>query len=77
MVHGGRKSISCYAITDHYINEIYCYMENALQNGQYEIQINIYLFKMTFHNMNRHHNSHYYPLWQQLQPAYEYFNKNN
>ncbi len=77
MVHGGCRSIGCYAMTDRYINEIYRYVENALQNGQYEIQVNIYPFKMTSANMNRHRNSRYYMFWQQLQPAYEYFTKTN
>ncbi|PAV01270.1 hypothetical protein CBG25_17635 [Arsenophonus sp. ENCA] len=77
MVHGGCKSIGCYAMTDRYINEIYRYVENALQNGQYEIQVNIYPFKMTSNNMNRHRNSRYYTFWRQLQPAYEYFTKTN
>ncbi|WP_036770624.1 L,D-transpeptidase family protein [Photorhabdus australis] len=76
MIHGECKSVGCYAMTNNYMDEIYHYVESALLNGQYEININIYPFRMTPQNMLRHRASSHYIFWLQLQPAYEYFVKN-
>ncbi|AOM40955.1 L,D-transpeptidase family protein [Xenorhabdus hominickii] len=73
MIHGECKSIGCYAMTNHYMDEIYRYAESALYHGQHEIKINIYPFRMTPQNMKRHKNNDNYLFWKQLQPAYEYF----
>ncbi|CAQ85346.1 MULTISPECIES: L,D-transpeptidase family protein [Photorhabdus] len=75
MIHGECKSVGCYAMTNNYMNEIYHYVESALLNGQYEINISIYPFRMTPQNMLRHQASSHYMFWLQLQPAYEYFIK--
>ncbi|MQL50161.1 L,D-transpeptidase family protein [Photorhabdus khanii] len=77
MIHGECKSVGCYAMTNGYMDEIYHYAENALLRGQYEIDISIYPFRMTPQNMLRHRSSSHYLFWLQLQPAYEYFVKNN
>ncbi|CDH34382.1 L,D-transpeptidase family protein [Xenorhabdus bovienii] len=77
MIHGGCKSIGCYAMTDRYIDEIYRYAESAISYGQDEIKINIYPFRMTQQNMQRYRNNDNYSFWTQLQPAYEYFAKNS
>ncbi|WP_118986856.1 L,D-transpeptidase family protein [Photorhabdus sp. CRCIA-P01] len=77
MIHGECKSVGCYAMTNGYMDEIYHYAESALLRGQYEIDISIYPFRMTPQNMLRHRSSSHYLFWLQLQPAYEYFVKNN
>lgn len=74
MIHGSCVSVGCYAMTDEYMGEIYQTVENALRNGQSTINVSIYPFKMTKENMLRYRNSSHYAFWQQLQPAYEYFN---
>ncbi len=75
MIHGECKSVGCYAMTNSYMDEIYHYVESALLNGQYEINISIYPFRMTPQNMLHHRASSHYMFWLQLQPAYEYFIK--
>lgn len=75
MIHGSCVSVGCYAMTDKYMGEIYQTVETALLNGQSTISVNIYPFKMTKENMLRYRNSSHYTFWQQLQPAYEYFNQ--
>lgn len=74
MIHGDCVSVGCYAMTDKYMGEIYQTVEVALKNGQSTIDVNIYPFRMTKENMLLHANSNHYAFWQQLKPAYDYFN---
>lgn len=76
MVHGGCASTGCYAIGDESIEEVYHFVEQAIANGQQNIDIHIYPFKMTEKNMQRHRLSNDYDFWLQLKPAYDYFEKN-
>lgn len=73
MIHGDCVSIGCYAMTNNYIKEIYKYVEAAFNNGQSDIKINIYPFKMTDKNLNRYKGNSNYAFWKQLQPGYKYF----
>lgn len=73
MIHGDCVSIGCYAMTDANIEDIYHYVEAALRNGQLQVQVSIYPFRMTDSNLQRHRNSVYYNFWKQLQPAYAEF----
>ncbi|MGV3346447.1 peptidoglycan meso-diaminopimelic acid protein amidase [Enterobacteriaceae bacterium LUAb1] len=73
MIHGACVSVGCYAMTNRQIDEIYRYVETALLNGQSDVPVNIYPFRMTEANMQRHKNSVYSPFWQELQPGYQYF----
>ncbi|MBL8587610.1 MAG: hypothetical protein JNK46_03690 [Methylobacteriaceae bacterium] len=47
MVHGDCQSVGCYAMTDKGIEEIYGYVEAALRNGQREVPVHIFPFRMT------------------------------
>lgn len=73
MIHGSCVSIGCYAMTDNYIKEIYKFVEAAFRNGQSDIDISIYPFRMTDKNLNRYKTNTNYAFWKQLQPGYEYF----
>lgn len=73
MIHGACVSVGCYAMTDAGIDDIYTYVNAALRNGQSEINLNIYPFRMTESNMQRHRNSYYASFWKQLQPGYQWF----
>lgn len=75
MIHGGCKSIGCYAMTNDYIKEIYKFVVAAFDNGQSEINMDIYPFKMTESNLNKYKTSDNYSFWKQLQPGYLYFEK--
>ena len=54
MVHGGCKSVGCYAMTDYGIEEIYGLVDEAFQGGQAEIQLQAFPFSMTTANLMRH-----------------------
>lgn len=47
MVHGDCASVGCYAMTNKGIEEIYGYLEAALRNGQREVPVHIFPFRMT------------------------------
>ncbi len=47
MVHGDCASVGCYAMTNKGIEEIYGFVEAALKNGQREVPVHIFPFRMT------------------------------
>lgn len=47
MVHGGRSSIGCFAMTDPVIEVIYATVEAALDHGQDSVPIHVFPFRMT------------------------------
>ncbi|KFD20510.1 MULTISPECIES: peptidoglycan meso-diaminopimelic acid protein amidase [Tatumella] len=73
MIHGNCVSIGCYAMTNAYMEQIYDFVNAALRNGQSEVEVDIFPFRMTAQNMQRHQDSAYYSFWQQLKPGYDYF----
>ncbi|MGL4858360.1 MAG: L,D-transpeptidase family protein [Enterobacteriaceae bacterium] len=77
LIHGKCNSTGCYAMTNDYIEEIYDFVQAALRNGQSSVAINIYPFRMSEQNMQRHRNSRYIAFWKQLKPGYDYFTKHS
>lgn len=75
MVHGGCKSVGCYAMTDSYIEEIYQFAQAALKNGQDSIQVDIFPFKMTDQNMKKYKNNENYAFWKEIKTGYDIFEK--
>lgn len=47
MVHGNCKSVGCFAMTDRGVDEIYRFVAAALTNGQREVPVHIFPFRMT------------------------------
>lgn len=76
MVHGGCISEGCYAIGNQNIEELYYFINQAMAGGQQRIDIHIFPFKMTEKNLLRYQHSDNYQFWQQLKPAYDYFEQN-
>ncbi|OQX75130.1 MAG: hypothetical protein B6D59_00290 [Campylobacteraceae bacterium 4484_4] len=75
MIHGGCKSIGCFAMTDRRINEIYDITTAALQKSQTYIYIFIYPFKMTPQNLSRYSQNHWIGFWKNLKEGYDLFEK--
>jgi murein L,D-transpeptidase YafK len=75
MIHGNCLSIGCYAMTDTNMAIIYNYVQAAFDNGQRNVEISIYPFRMTDANMQLNKYSTYINFWRQLQPGYAYFQK--
>ncbi len=73
MVHGSNLSIGCYAMTDPVIEKIYLLVEAALKAGQPSIAFHTYPFRMEDGWEKRAQSSPWYSFWQELAPAYQYF----
>lgn len=75
MVHGGCKSVGCYAMTHKRVNEIYALVREALQSGQDSVPFQAFPFRMTEANMARHADDPNMPFWETLKPGYDALQK--
>ena len=75
MVHGGCRSIGCYAVTDYYMDEIYTLADAALTAGQGEIQVHVFPFRLTSANLALYRSSPWYEFWMNLKQGYDLFEK--
>jgi murein L,D-transpeptidase YafK len=73
MVHGGCKSVGCYAMTDYGIEEIYGLVYEAFQGGQAKIQLQAFPFRMTTTNLVRHEHDPNVSFWQMLKTGSDAF----
>ena len=73
MIHGGCTSIGCYAMTDAAVDDIYRLVEAALKAGQPAVDVQIFPFRMTARNLERHAASRWMPFWKSLKPAHDIF----
>lgn len=75
MVHGSDASEGCFAMGDPAIEEIYLLVEQALLEGQKEIPIHTYPFRMENTSFQKYSDSIWLPFWKELRPSYEHFEK--
>jgi murein L,D-transpeptidase YafK len=73
MVHGGCKSVGCYAMTDYEMEEIYGLVNEAFKGGQDKIQLGAFPFRMTAQNLARHADDPNAPFWQMLKTGSDEF----
>lgn len=73
MVHGGCKSVGCYAMTDYQMEEIYGLVDEAFKGGQDKIQLAALPFRMTTYNLARHANNPNAPFWEMLKSGEDAF----
>jgi murein L,D-transpeptidase YafK len=73
MVHGGCKSVGCYAMTDYGIDEIYGLVYEAFQGGQAKIQLQAFPFRMTTANLVRYEQDPNVLFWQMLKTGSDAF----
>src|SRR5260370_19986601 len=73
MVHGGCKSVGCYAMTDYGMEEIYGLVDEAFKGGQDKIQLAAFPFRMTTQNLARHADDPNAPFWQVLKTGSDAF----
>lgn len=80
-IHGSCVTIGCMPMTDNKIKEIYLYAIYARQNGQINIPVYIFPFKMTDTNFNYYkskykNNGELISFWINLKVGYDEFEKN-
>ena len=73
MVHGGCRSVGCYAMTDYGMEEIYGFVEEAFKGGQEKVQLQAFPFRMTAQNLTRHAGDPNLPFWQMLKTGHDAF----
>lgn len=73
MVHGGCKSVGCYAMTDYQMEEIYGLVQEAFKGGQDKIQLAAFPFRMTTQNLARHAYDPNGPFWAMLKSGNDAF----
>ena len=73
MVHGGCKSVGCYAITDAAIQELFVLAREALTAGQRQFPVHAFPFRMGEDNMAIREGNRWYPFWQNLKQGYDAF----
>ncbi|MGC2079358.1 MAG: murein L,D-transpeptidase family protein [Xanthobacteraceae bacterium] len=66
MVHGGCRSVGCYAMTDYAMEEIYGLVDEAFKGGQEKVQLQAFPFRMTAQNLARHAGDPNMPFWEML-----------
>ena len=75
MVHGGCRSIGCYAMTDEQMDEIYGLVAEAFRGGQDKVQFHYFPFRMTGANVALHANSPDAQFWSMLKEGSDAFEK--
>ena len=73
MVHGGCRSVGCYAMTNEQMEEIYGLAHEAFAGGQPRIQLQALPFRMTEANLARHAEDPNAPFWAMLKPGSDIF----
>ena len=76
MIHGNCVSIGCFAMTDSIIEEIYTLVYRAISNGQQNLRIDIFPFRITEENLEEHSDSEWYDFWVNLKEGYDLFENN-
>ncbi len=76
-IHGGCASVGCISITDEKIEEVFALCQQARENGQSNIPVHIFPFKMSKDLLSQHLPCDEYvrfsPLWNQLSRVYAAF----
>ena len=73
MVHGGCRSVGCYAMTDYYMEEIYGLVDEAFKGGQDRVQLQAFPFQMTAENLMRHAQDPNARFWEMLKTGNDAF----
>jgi len=73
MVHGGCRSVGCYAMTDYAMEEIYGLVDEAFKGGQGKVQLQAFPFRMTAQNLASHAGDPNLPFWEMLKTGSDAF----
>ncbi|MFO1089337.1 MAG: murein L,D-transpeptidase family protein [Hyphomicrobiales bacterium] len=73
MVHGGCKSVGCYAIRDDNIQELYVLAREAFTAGQHQFPVHAFPFYPSDANMIKYAGNRWYPFWLNLKQGNDLF----
>ncbi|NER14657.1 2-dehydro-3-deoxyphosphooctonate aldolase [Leptobacterium flavescens] len=77
MIHGNCVSIGCYAITDREIEKLYTYVEEAQKNGQREVPVHIFPFRINDAKLESQKDSPWIGFWRNLYEGYQLFERDH
>jgi murein L,D-transpeptidase YafK len=73
MVHGGCRSVGCYAMTDGAMAEIYALVDEAFKGGQDKVQLQAFPFRMTRRNLIQYARNPNIGFWRMLSTGSDLF----
>ncbi|MEO6015022.1 MAG: murein L,D-transpeptidase family protein [Devosia sp.] len=73
MVHGDCSSSGCYSMTDEAIAEIYALARESFAGGNTVVQMQIFPFRMTPHNLAVNHANPNLDFWKDIKEGYDRF----
>ena len=76
MVHGGCRSVGCYAITDDAITELFILAREAFTNGQRNFPISAYPFRLSEQQLAQSQTHPWHEFWRNLKEGYDLFEAN-
>ncbi len=75
LVHGGCTSIGCFAMTNAVIKEVYDLTEAAMLQGQTNVPIHVFPFRMTDANLDQYRDSPWRDFWLNLKRGHDAFER--
>ncbi len=75
LVHGGCSSVGCFAMTNPVMDEIHLLASAAMDNGQDQIPVHVFPFRMTDASMKAQASSPWTAFWVNLKQGYDAFDK--
>ncbi len=73
MVHGGCSSIGCFAMTDPVVDELWRFVEAALDQGEGRVPVHVFPFRMTDRNFAARKGNRWGSFWADLKTGYDMF----
>ena len=73
MLHGGCRSVGCYAMTDAGIDDIYRIVEASFWAGADSVPLHAFPFRMTETTLQQLSEHRWYWFWRTLKPGYDHF----
>lgn len=75
LMHGGCQSIGCYAMTNSVMEEIFALGEQAMLQGQQQVPVHVFPFRMTDANLAAYATHPWRGFWTNLKEAYDIFER--
>jgi len=75
LIHGGCSSVGCFAMTNAVMEEIYQITSAAIRNGQKNVSVHTFPFRMTDTNLAKHKTGKWKDFWQDIKIGYDSFER--
>ncbi len=76
LIHGGCSSKGCYALENGPMADLFALVSLSARGGQKVLPVHIFPFRFGKNKWPLFKSNRWAPFWKNLQPAYDYFNRN-